>query len=223
MKLILKYLSFCSVLLLLGGCFEITEEVDMNNDGSGKILLTMDMSVSKENLTNMMKEKQISGFKVPTREEIDMELEELKKILMETKGMSNVKSSSDYNSFIFTMSGNFTDTKVLNKAINKIVASYNDTPLSTPKKQNFSYSKNQFARYFKYRLSKGLYDKMDFGQRFVLDASQMRSIYRFQKPIKQFSNQRAKVSQDKKTIQFYSSLAEIAKGEVTIANDIIFE
>ncbi|MEM8906305.1 MAG: hypothetical protein AAGD05_00550 [Bacteroidota bacterium] len=222
MKSTLRFFPILLAMLCFSSCFEIKEEVNMNNDGSGTMVLTMDMSASKENLANFMEQGQMGAIKMPDRASIEAEMAKLKKAISETKGMSNVQSTSDYTSFIFTMSGDFKNTKSLNKAINNAISAFNDGPLLTPKKDNFAYSTNLFKRYFKYRIRKGMYEKMDFGTRFVLDASRVKSIYHFQKPVKQFTNSRAQLSPDKKTVEFSSSLAEIAKGSISIENDISF-
>ncbi|MEM9819838.1 MAG: hypothetical protein AAF985_02150 [Bacteroidota bacterium] len=222
MKSTLKYFSFVLVTLLLGGCFEIKEEVNVNNDGSGDLVLTIDMSASKENLANFMRKGEINGVKIPDQNTIEQEITRLKKVLKETKGISEVKSTSDYEAFVFTLSGNFTNTKALNKAINRSIAHFNEGLIPVPKKDNFGFSSNQFTRYFKYRLRKGLYEKLDFGTRFVLDAARLTSIYRFKRPVKSVSNPNAQLSANSKAVRMSSSLAEIVRKEVTVANDISF-
>ncbi len=222
MKSTLKFLSFICLMCCLGGCFEIVEEVNMKDDGSGDMLLTIVLSASKENLANMMNQEEVSGIKIPNKRVVDEELANIEKVLSKTKGISNVKSTKDYESFIFTMRGDFSDTKALNKGINKVIAHFNSSVIPAPKKANFGFSPKQFSRYFKYRLRRSAYEKMDFGMRFMLDASRVTSVYRFQKPIKKFSNPKAKLSANKKAIRFSGSLAAIARGELSVENDILF-
>ena len=222
MRSLTKLICLLSFSFFFTGCFEVFEEVSMNNDGSGNVILTINGSQSKENLKNYMKQDNIQGVKVPSQAEIDQEIFKVKEILKKVEGISNVKTSTDYNEFVLTISGDFVNVKALNNAINTVVVEMNRSPYEAIKKDNFAYIKNTFSRLFDYPIDKTVYDRLDFGTKFVLETAQLTSIYRFDKKVKNISNAKAKISPSGNSVMLKSNLSGFVKGDVNLANDISF-
>ena len=107
MKNVVLFGAIMMLSVFATGCFEIREEVNMNSDGSGQLTLTVNMSESKTNLASYMKMDEVQGMEVPTKEEIEAEIERVKRALANSKGISNVSSSSDFENFIFKIKGDF--------------------------------------------------------------------------------------------------------------------
>jgi hypothetical protein len=212
--------------ILFTSCFEITEEVDMNNNGSGNVTLTVNLSESKDNLKAYWKMDQVQGVEVPKKTEIDEEIQNVKKALSAVKGISNVTTTADYDEFVFTISGSFDNVKTLNKGINAVVSELNRTPMPTIKKDNFAFAPGKFTRLFKYagdlKLNDEEYDNLNMTARFVMETARVVSIYRFEKPVKSFSNRKAQLSPSKKAVKFESNIADLIKGKASIENEIIF-
>ena len=222
MKLLKNTVLLLTMIVLFSGCFEIVEEVDMNSDGSGSAVLTIDMSESKDNLKNYMTMDEFNGVKIPKQTDIEKEIAKLKSVLQNYKGISNVKSQSDFDNFVFKLSGDFIDTKTLNKAINKVVGELNRSPFPAIKKDNFAATTNSFSRLFEYKINPDIYNRLDFGTRFLLETARISGVYRFKKPIRKFTNKDAQLSPSKKAVLFKSNLAPLVKGEKSIKNDITF-
>lgn len=226
MKYLFQYVLLLSLTLFVSSCFEITEEVNMKSDGSGDMLLTINMSQSKDNLKNYMKMEEVQGIKVPSRSEIEKEIVNIKKTLAKVKGLSNVKIAKDFNEFIFTVSGDFDNVKTLNVAINKVASELNRTPFPTIKKSNFDYSAGKFTRYFKYLkdldLTQEEYDGLNFTARFIMESAKYVSVYRFDKPVKSVSNKKAQVAPSKKAVKLETNIAELLTGKKSIKNVITY-
>ena len=222
MKILMQIFTLLTLSFFLTGCFEIFEEVDMNNDGSGSVVLTINGSQSKENLKNYMNTEEVQGVKVPKRADIDQTIDRIEAVLKGVKGISNVQTTTDYESFILKMTGDFANVKALNTAINEVSDELNRSAYETIKKDNFAYAKNKFSRLFDYPLDKEIYNKLDFGARFVLETAQLTSIYRFNKKVKNVSNPKAEISPSGKSVKLKSNLSGFVKGEVNLANDISF-
>lgn len=226
----MKYLVHSLVLFLtvltFSSCFEITEEVNMKSNGSGDMLLTINMSQSKANLKNYMGMEEVQGIKIPSRAEIDSEIANVKATLTKVKGLSNVKINTDFEEFIFTVSGRFDNVKTLNVAINKVASKLNKTPFPTIKKENFDYEKGTFTRYFKYlkdlNLTEEEYKGLNFTARFVMESAKYISVYRFDKPVKRVSNTKAQVAPNKKAVKMETNFAEILTGKKSIENVITY-
>ena len=212
--------------MLFTGCFEITEEVDLNNNGSGNLTLTVNLSESKDNLKAYWKMDEVQGVEVPKQAEIDEEIVKVKKTLSAIKGISNVKTTSNYDEFIFTISSSFDNVITLNKGINAVVSELNRTPLPVAKKDNFAFSPGKFTRLFQYatdlKLNDEEYDNLNMSARFVMETARVVSVYRFQNPIKGFTNKKAQLSPSKKAVKFESNISDLIKGQASIENVITF-
>jgi len=220
-----------STLLLLflvsfTSCFEVREEVKMNADGSGSVNLTIDLSQSKNNLTNYMKAGEVNGQKIPSQVELEMELLKLKNVISAIPGMSNVNLKKDFKEFVFNLTGDFKDVKTLNSAINTATSTMNKTPFPIKKFKHFDFEDGTFARLFEYTnnkfFTKTEYDGMAAVPRLLMESARVVSIYRFEKPVKNVSNKKAKLSPSKKAVMLEGNIAEFAKGETSLANEITF-
>lgn len=198
----------------------------MNDNGSGDVTLTVNLSESKDNLKAYWKMDQVQGVEVPKKDEIEEEIAKVKKALSAVKGISNVKSTADYDEFIFTISSSFDNVKTLNKGINTVVAELNRTPLPTIKKDNFDFAPGKFTRLFSYasdlKFNDEEYNNLNMSARFVMETARVVSVYRFNKPVKSFTNKKAQLSPSKKAIKFESNIADLIKGQASIENEIIF-
>ena len=215
-----KILFFSFLSLLFTSCFEIKEEVKMNGDGSGLMNITLDLSQSKDNLKEYMNSGEVNGMALPGQKQMVAYLEQIEQVIESVEGMSNAKSSGDFEEFIFTFSGNFTDVKSMNKAVNKLTKELSKGMISV--ENNYSYANGQFKRTFGQVISPADYEKLPTMQRFVLESARIVSVYTFSKPIRKFSNANAQLSTNKKSVSFKSTLGDIAKGTKSVENTITF-
>ena len=225
MRKLIQTTLLCFILLSFTSCFEVREEVKMNADGSGSLNLTIDLSQSKNNLTNYMKAGEVNGQKIPSQIEIEMELLKLKNVVSAIPGMSEVKLKKDFTEFVFNLTGNFKNVKTLNSAINTATATMNKTPFPLKKVKHFNLSDSKFSRLFEYtddRLTTTEYDGLPAIPRLLMESAKVVSIYRFENPVKKVSNKNAKLSPSKKAVMLEANIAEFAKGEISLANDISF-
>ena len=114
-----KVYVFVLLVLLIGlqSCFEIIEQVTLKNDGSGSFMLTLNMSKSKTKLNSFTKMKTVNGHKVPTKEEINKKIAEMEKTVAKTVGLSNVKTTVDYDNYIAVLSCNFLKIAQINTVV----------------------------------------------------------------------------------------------------------
>jgi len=222
MRNLLNFAFLLVFTLLFTSCFEVREEIKVNSNGSGNALLTINMSQSKDNLANYMKMGEVNGVELPTTAKVEAEITKIKEELAKMDGISNVKHTSDYDEFIFVISGDFSNVKALNKAINSLAKDANKSQYPTVIEDNYAFTPGQFSRLFAYKIDKTMYDKLGTMERFMLETAKMVGIYRFDKTVKSFSNKSAKLSPTKKAVMLETSIADIAKGVVTLENKIKF-
>lgn len=215
------FLIFSS--LFFTSCLELTEEINMNNDGSGSAIITLNLNESKDNLNNYFTQGEFQGQKLPSKTEILGELSDIEGIIEGVKGISNVSSNFDMDEYIFKFSGDFTNVDVLNDAVNilaKEMSKKNPVARTPVIKDNFSFQNGKFSRLFDYPIDKELYNQLGFMEQFFLESSRLVGIYRFPNAIKNQSNEKANVSSSKKAVMLKTNFAEIMKGETSIANEI---
>lgn len=215
-----KVLFFSFLTIFFTSCFEIVEEVKMKTDGSGKMLVTVNMSESKEDLKGYMDSGEIGEMTLPDQKELTSYLSRIENTLESVNGMSNASAKADFNEFIFTFAADFTNVKAMNTAVNKLTKELSGGMISIDNK--YEYANGKFTRSFGSMLSATDYEKLPMMQRFVLESARMVSIYTFSKSVKKMSNENAELSAGDKIVKFKSTLGDIAKGTKSVQNTISF-
>lgn len=208
-------------MILLAGCFEIREEVDLNADGSGRAAYSLNLSESKANVANYMRLGAYKGREVPTREDIQAELAAIKKTLTACKGITHVRTYSDFERFVFSVSVNFDKVEHLNAAVNTLAAMQAGNREPQPHR-NFDHTTSAFRRFFDYPLDLVDYGELTTMERYMLETARMVSVYRFEQPIRKYSNQAAQIAPNKRAIKLEVALGPLLNGSGTLANSISF-
>lgn len=217
------FLVLCSV-FFLSSCFEIIEEIDLNSDGSGALTYTLNLSQSKTKINSIMLLDSLNGHKIPDKSLIRSKISEVLVKIKSAEGLSNVKSSQDFDNYIFTFSCNFKDAEALNKASEYIKESYNIKDPNLNSSDHFSYntSSKTFRRKGDY---KGKAEPKEMqGEEFAgLDNAEFTAIYRFDQEVKSASNSNAKISPNNKAVMLKYKAMEVATGKKSIENTITFK
>lgn len=215
-KIVMLFLF--GLLVICTSCFEIIEEVSFNEDGSGSVTLTINLSKSRTKINSIMLLDSINNYKVPTKTTINNKIATVIQKIKQIKGVSNVKNTSNYDEYIFTVSCNFTNVEVLNTVIASLSTKNNEAKI---KQQQFSFNKleNSFTREHQYNLSKE-FSKTKMEDRKVFETATITTIYRFKTPIVSSKNPDAKISGDKKAIMLRLNAQELIKNTKSIKNKI---
>lgn len=222
MKLIQKFFLPTLVFLTLTSCFEVREEVNLKADGTGEVTVVANLSESKGKLHQYMKMEKVEGYRVPKPAEVDAALVQLKALLNATKGVTFVHVKSDWSNFIFSVNARFDNLEALNAAVRTISQNFKQYGIPPIEQDNFKLRDKQFQRLFNYSTQRAEFEALPSMQRFMLESARMIAIYRFEQPIKGFSNKKAAVSPSGKAIMLQVPLAELAKGTSTLANEVKF-
>lgn len=199
-------------------CFEILEEVDMNTDGSGEMTMTINLSQSKNKIASIMLLDSINGYKVPSKKDIQQDINGLSTKLKNIAGISNVKTTTDFTNYIVSVSFSFSDVSVLNKASKDIFAAYKMKVEETP-----VYSYNKASKTFNYDYKNGnkeAYNKLKAADKEVFKNATYTQIYRFTSTIEKSNNAQAKISKSKKAIMQKSLILDLINNKVNISNQI---
>lgn len=215
-----KLLLFIVLIPALSSCFEIVEEINMRNNGTGDVTLTINLSQSKTKVASVMLLDSVQGYKVPSKQKIQSELAEAVAYLKKSEGISNVKSSSDFTNYIATISFTFKDVSNINNITKNILAKQKIKATNTS-----SYSFNKVTKMFsrKYQPvanAKSEFNKLKNQDKAVFNGAMYTSIYRFESPVTNVSNPASNVSKSKKAVMLKSNIMSLINGKVNVSNQI---
>ena len=216
-----KVYVFVLLVLLIGlqSCFEIIEQVTLKNDGSGSFMLTLNMSKSKTKLNSFTKMKTVNGHKVPTKEEINKKIAEMEKTVAKTAGLSNVKTTVDYDNYIAVLSCNFLKIAQINTVVININEKEKGNNKFVEKSYEYDAATNIFFRLNKISL-KEAYKKMSNADKEIFATANYTSIYKFDNNVTSVSNKDAKTSPSKKAVMLSLNALDIITGKKQIENKI---
>ncbi|WP_370407531.1 hypothetical protein [Tenacibaculum dicentrarchi] len=217
-KIRLLFLSIISMLLFTS-CFEFVEEISFQKDGSGTATFTLNLSKSKTKIASILLLDSINGYKVPSKVTIQKKVAVIVKKMKTIQGIHQVKNSLNFDDFILSISCNF-DTA---KALNSVLATFSNKKdaLALQKKPHFKYDKTHktFIRSHHFNIGKE-FQKTKTQDRKVFETASYTSVYRFETPVKSYSNKLAKISKSKKAVFLRVNAQEIINNKQTIKNNI---
>lgn len=204
---------------MFSGCFELIEEIKLNDDGSGHIEVTLNISKSKTKLQSIMLMDSINNYKVPSKEEISKNIKTITAEIGKIDGVTGVKQRIDFDEFIFAISCDFTNIEVLNEVISHF-NSQSDAHININTDQ-FSYDKKKkiFKRKYEYNLASEI-KKVRSADRKVLQDATITTIYRFDSTIANATNQSAKISGSKNAIMLKVGVQDMIADKKSIKNSI---
>ncbi|HTL82391.1 MAG TPA: hypothetical protein VL651_11840 [Bacteroidia bacterium] len=219
----LRSLLFFLPVLLLSGCFEIVEDVTVHNDGTGTFMYTVNMSMSKDRLDNIMKLDSSDGYRVPKKSELENQILKAKNSFVSSQGITNVATTSDWVNYIFTIKFDFNSVNNLNLALELVSAELTADHKRIPEaSDNFNWTGTAFDRKSNYDAAKSS-PKLTPKDKEILKDATYTCIYRFDSPVKSNSNADAKISKSGKSVMMKMNLLQLATGQKSIANKIALQ
>ena len=217
-KKLIKFGSF-GFLLLLTNCFEIVEEVSFNRDGSGHVTLSLNLSRSKTKLNSILRLDSINNYEVPSEIDIRKHFTEITSTVENTKGISNVTNSLNFNEYIFSISCDFNDVDALNTVISNFSTKEEALLIKKQKHFNFDKTQNTFTRNYHYDISRA-FQKTRMEDRKVFETASITTIYRFETPRLSSKNSTAKIDPSKKAIMLRVNAHELITNQNSMKNQI---
>jgi|694.fasta_scaffold64411_7 hypothetical protein len=136
----MKFFLFL-LLFLLTSCVELIDEIQLNNDGSGKFKYVINLSQSKTNVSSVLLLDSVNGKKNIKLPEIKEKILNIKQKLSKQDGISNVIVIENYTDYIIKFECDFESLEKLKTAFENSIQENNQ------KTENWvSYEKNVFYR-----------------------------------------------------------------------------
>jgi hypothetical protein len=216
-KFIYPFLFGC--LISFTSCFEIIEQVFVKPDGSGNLQLVLNLSKSKTKINSFIKMKTVNGHKIPSEQEIKNKIADIEKTTAKTAGISNVKTSMDFDNYIVSITCNFAKISQLNTVVKNIVEKENNKSKYIEKSYEYDVTNNIFARLNKVSVKKD-YNKMTNADKEVFATANYTAIYKFENTVGTVSNKDAKISPSKKAVMLQQNVLDIITEKKSIENKI---
>lgn len=215
----IAYLLLFSCLILFQSCFEIIEQVFLKNDGSGNFQLVVNLSKSKTKLNSIIKMKTINGHDVPSRSDIQYKISDIERTVAKTPGLTNVKTTVDFDNFIATLTCNFTKVNQLNAAVKNVYDKQNGKEKGVEKTYDFDAATQTFTRYNKFSV-KDDYKKLSNADKEIFATANFTAIYKFEADVKTTANKETQVSPSKKATMLKLNALDLITEKKSVENKI---
>ncbi|MNK29601.1 hypothetical protein D3C87_479980 [compost metagenome] len=216
---IFKYLFLFCIFLSLTSCFDIIDKISLKADGSGEYSVILNASKSKTRLQSISKMETINGKKVPKKSEIESKVNQASNVFKSVAGISNVKTSLDFDNFIIKLSCNFKKIENINSGLEQlkakdIIGKSIPTQLYKQNGAEKTFIRNKIGSY------KNEYDKLSKADKEVFSDATYTSILQFENVIKSQTNNSYTVSPNKKAIKLNGSILDFILQKKQIQNTI---
>lgn len=203
-------------------CFDILDKVNVKADGSGEYSLILNASKSKTRLASISKMETINGKKVPKKAEIESKINEAAKIFKSVPGISNVKTSMDFDNYIIKLSCNFKKIENINAGLEQlkaknILGKMIPTQIYSQNLSGKSFTRNKISTF------KSDYDKLSKADKEIFNDAKYTSILQFENSIKSQSNSAYLLAPNKKALKLDGNILDFILQKKQIQNNIIFQ
>jgi len=219
----LAYTALITMLLLCTGCFEILEEINLNPDGSGSMLVTLNMSKSKTKLASIMLLDSINGYKIPSEDDMNEAMKDVVEHLEKTEGISNIKKTKDMDNYLFTIACDFKQVENINDIFKELIEKQNKKGGTAFTTENFAFNETTgtFQRNFKYDSSiKKSFATLNEEDKKIFEDASYTCIYRFKEAVKSVSNENAKIAPNKQAVMLRIDAMSFITGSKNVQNKI---
>ena len=221
MKKFFTYTFLLFILTTFTSCFDILDKISQKADGSGEYSIILNASKSKTRLQSISKMETINGKKVPKKSEIEAKVNEAAAVFKSVPGISNVKTSMDFDNYIIKLSCNFKKIENINEGLEK---------LKTKKILNKMvpsqlYGNNVAGKTFtknKVNTFKTDYEGMSKTDKEVFNNAKYTSILQFENTIKSQTNTSYSISPNKKAVKLEGNILDFILQKKQIHNTIRF-
>jgi len=222
MKFFFRQVLLFIPLLLLTSCFDIVDKASVKADGSGEYTLILNASKSKTRLASISKMETVNGKKIPKKAEIEAKINEAARIFKATPGISNVKTSMDFDNYIIRLSCNFKRIENINAGLEQLKAKNILGKMIPTQIYSQNLAKKTFTRN-KINTFKNEYDKMSKADKEIFNDAKYISVLQFENTIKSQTNSAYLLSPNRKAVKLEAKVLDFILQKKQIQNNILFQ
>ncbi|KMQ66489.1 hypothetical protein ACM46_02850 [Chryseobacterium angstadtii] len=222
MKNFLRLSLLLFPLLWLTSCFDILDKVNVKADGTGEYTIILNASKSKTRLASISKMETINGKKVPKKSEIENKINEAARIFKATPGISNVKTSMDFDNYIIKLSCNFKKIENINAGLEQlkaknILGKMIPTQIYSQNLEKKSLTRNKVNTF------KADYDKMGKADKEIFNNARYTSVMQFESTVKSQTNTSYVLAPNKKAVKLEADILDLIFQKKQLQNTILFQ
>jgi hypothetical protein len=217
----MKYLLFFLTIGLLSSCIEISDDITLNNDGSGTLRYKINLSASKIKVNSILALDSIDGKPVPSKTQISAKFNEFVKILDAQTGISNVLIEENYTDYIFKFSCDFTSIRNLQDAIKLSIAKISSDKYNSSSDQYWlSWDGTTLVRSIPTYISQQIKTyKLENEE--LLKEGVYTSIARFERPVASFENKLSTLSKNQMAVMVRTNTFDLKANQHLLDNTIV--
>ncbi|QDP85161.1 hypothetical protein FNJ88_06130 [Chryseobacterium sp. SNU WT5] len=221
MKVFFKSLLFLFTLVTLTSCFDILDKVNMKSDGSGVYTIILNASKSKTRISSISKMETINGKAVPKKADIQNKVSQAAAVFKTVPGISNVKTSTDFDNYIIKLSCNFAKIENINEGIDRLKAKGIIGKLIPSQLYTNNLAKRVFTKN-KVNTFKSDYNKLSSADKEIFTTARYTTILQFENTIKSQSNTVYSISPNKKALKLEGNVLDFILQKKQFYNTITF-
>lgn len=212
---------FFALLSTLTSCFDILDKVNLSADGSGEYSIILNASKSKTRINSISKMETINGKKVPKKTDIQATLNQAAAAFKTVPGITNVKTSVDFDNYIIKLSCNFKKIENINEGLEKLKTK----KILGKMIPTQPYASNVAAKTFtknKINTFKSDYEKLSKADQEVFSSAKYTNVMQFEKTVKSQTNSLYQISPTKKALKLEGNLLDFILQKKAVHNTITF-
>jgi hypothetical protein len=217
----MKYFLLLFTFALLSACIEISDDLTLNNDGSGTLRYKINLSASKVKVNSILALDSLDGKPVPSKAQISAKINEFVRILDAQVGISNVLVEENYTDYIFKFSCDFSSVRNLQDGIKLSIAQISNDKYTSPAEQFWlSWDGNTLVRSIPAYITQQIknYKLEDQEQ---LKTGIYTSIARFERPVASFENKLGSLSKNQLAVMVRTNTFDLKENQHLLDNTIV--
>lgn len=204
----------------LTSCIEIIDDISLNNDGSGTLKYTVNLSSSKVKINSILALDSLDGKKVPSIQEIEERIASFKKKLSAKTGISNVIIESNFTDYIFKLQCDFTSLTTLQNALKDVIEEESKEKNIPELEHNWlSWDGTKMTRSIPEITVKKTKD-LKTEDIELMKQGNYTSITRFERPVEKFDNTAAVLSKNKMAVMIKTNPYALTQNSNILENII---
>jgi hypothetical protein len=219
MKLFYALVLFLSFFGLTS-CIEIIDDISLNNDGSGTLKYTINLSSSKVKINSILALDSLDGKKVPSIPEIEERIASFKKKLSAKTGISNVTIESNFTDYIFKLQCDFTSLTTLQNALKDVIE-------EESKEKNIPELEHNWLSWDGTKMTRSIPEitvkktkELKTEDIELMKQGNYTSITRFERPVEKFDNSAAVLSKNKMAVMIKTNPYALTQNSNILENVI---
>jgi hypothetical protein len=204
----------------LTSCIEIIDDISLNNDGSGTLKYTINLSSSKVKINSILALDSLDGKKVPSIPEIEERIASFKKKLSAKTGISNVMIESNFTDYIFKLQCDFTSLTTLQNALKDVIE-------EESKEKNIPELEHNWLSWDGTKMTRSIPEitvkktkELKTEDIELMKQGNYTSITRFERPVEKFDNSAAVLSKNKMAVMIKTNPYALTQNSNILENII---